>query len=464
MLIRYVIFLICLFACLGCNKSTDKSFNINLYPRDFTNVLSVRGEIFSQNEISMSVPSGVGGSIKSIPESGTPVKAGDVLVEIESKNQKKRLQEKQRRLKYVERRIIREKRKIAQEKLQNDLKILEKNYSLNVKKLEAEYQLGEKDPRVIKSLDLKIRLLEEKIQLQISKLDSYEILAQTKSISEEQIELLKKNLRTAKINRDLEKLEKRSILEGTVGLKKEKLQLEIAMLEQDLAKVISEKTQKEKSYPLRLEKLQLEKKKRERQIEKAIDNQQKSSIKANSDGVFMRVTRWGGRQVKKGVDVWRGTMVGKIIDHSMLEARIRLPERYVDSVQIGDRVVIHSLQKNNKKLIGKIIRIESVASLMNPRNRKSIKYHWAYLDATSKALSSFQPGETLIANIQLATYKDCWIIPKELATVNMGSLILNTNKGKHSFNEFSTSEDYFIVKAHNHKDTIGETLTVIPNF
>ena len=124
MLIRYVIFFIGLFACSGCNKSADKSFIINLYPRDFNSVLSVRGEIFSQNEISLSVPSGVGGSIKSIPESGTPVKDGDVLVEIESKNQKKRLQEKQRRLKYVERRIIREKRKIAQEKLQNDLKIL----------------------------------------------------------------------------------------------------------------------------------------------------------------------------------------------------------------------------------------------------------------------------------------------------------------------------------------------------
>ena len=76
-------FFCCLFGCLGCNKSTGKA-SISIYTRDFTSVLSVRGEIFSQNEISMSVPSGVGGSIKSIPESGTPVKARR-LIEIESK-------------------------------------------------------------------------------------------------------------------------------------------------------------------------------------------------------------------------------------------------------------------------------------------------------------------------------------------------------------------------------------------
>jgi len=464
MFIRITFFFICWLTLSGCNKRSNKSFTIDLLTRDFVDVLSVRGEIFSKNEISLSVPSGVGGSIKSIPESGTPVKAGDTLIVIESRNLKKRLNEKQRRLKYVNRKIIRETRRIAQEKLQNGLKILEKNYSLNVKKLEAEYQSGEKDPRVIKSLDLKIRLLEEKIELQISKLDSYEILAQTKSISNEQIERLKKNLSTAKINRDLEKLEKRSILEGTVGLAKEKLELEIAMLEQDLAKAIIEKNEKEKSYPLRLEKLQLEKKKRERQIDKAIDNQEKSNIKTKADGVFMRVTRWGGRQIKKGVDVWRGTMVGKIIDHSDLEARIRLPERYVDSVKIGAVAFCHSLQNNEKKVEGKIIRIDSVASLMNPRNRKSLKYHWAYLNISAKELSKFQPGETLIAKIHLAHHTNSWVIPKELATVKSESLLINTPRGKLSFNEFSKSEDYFIVKAQNHKDIIGETLNIIPNF
>ena len=168
------------------------------------------------------------------------------MVVIESRNSKKRLLEKQRRLKYIQRRIVRENRKITQEKLQNELKILEKTYALNVKKLEAKYQLGEKDPRVIKSLDLKIRLLEEKIELQIAKLDSYKVLAQTKSISMEQMERLKKNLNTAKINRDLEKLEKLAVVEGTVGLQKEKLELEIVMLEQDLEKVIDEKNEKEK--------------------------------------------------------------------------------------------------------------------------------------------------------------------------------------------------------------------------
>ena len=81
-------------ALIGCDKAPRKDFSINLPIRNFDHKLSVRGEVFSQNEISLSVPSGVGGSIKSIPESGTRVKAGDVLVVIESKNLNKRLQEK----------------------------------------------------------------------------------------------------------------------------------------------------------------------------------------------------------------------------------------------------------------------------------------------------------------------------------------------------------------------------------
>ena len=178
----------------------------------------------------------------------------------------------------------------------------------------------------------------------------------------------------------------------------------------------------------------------------------------------MRATRWGGRQVKKGVDVWRGTMVGKVIDHNLLEARLRLPERYVDSVKVGNQVTIYSLQTSNKIVKGRIKRIDNVASLMNPRNRKSLKYHWAYLNIDSNTLHEFQPGETLIAKIQLAYYQNCWVIPKELTKIQRDTLILNTTGGQKSFTNFSTSEDYFLVKSHNHKDTIGETLSIFPNF
>ena len=464
MLIRCLIYSALLVALTGCQKEVRKDFVLDFPTRNFDHKLSVRGEIFSQKEISLSVPSGVGGSIKSIPESGTPVRAGNILVVIESKNLNKRLQEKQRRLKYTQRRITREKRRIAQERLQNELKILEKRYSLNVKKLEAEYQLGEKDQRVLKSLDLKIRLLEEKIELQMSKLDSYQILAETRSISKEQIERLKKNLNAAKINRDLEKLEKQSKVEGTTGLAKEKLELEIQMLEQDLDKVLDEKNEKEKSYPLRLEKLELEERKRIRQIEKAINNQKKSNIKTSSDGVFSRVTRWGGQEVKKGVDVWRGTTVGKVLDHASLEARLRLPERYIDSITIGSKVQIYSLQNNKKTVQGTIVKIDNMASLMNPRNRKSIKYHWAFLDITSDDLHQFQPGETLLADIKLGYYKNCWVIPKEIATTRQETLVLKTPVGEQSFKNYFSSENYFIVNALQYKDTIGETISIIPNF
>lgn len=455
--------LIVLLSLQGCGQKKSKQFQIELPLSNFDYSITVRGEVFSMNEMSLSVPSGVGGSIQSIPESGTIVKKGDVLVVIESKNAEQQLKEKQRRLKYINRRINREKRRIAQDRLQQEIKVLEKTYALNLKKLETEFQLGEKDPRVIKSLDLKIQLLDQKIELQIDKLNSYEILSQTKSISDDQIERLRKNLRSTQVSRDLEKLDKRSKIEGTVGLKKEKLELEIKMLEQELEKVKKEQQEAEKSYPLRVEKLELEREKRKRQIKEALENQKKSKLATQSDGIFTRVTRWGGSEVKKGDDVWRGSTVGKVLDPNQLEIRLRLPERQINEIEVGHSVIIHSIQ-NNKKVSGKISRIDSLASLMNPRNKQSIKYHWATVDIDSKNLKSFRPGETVIANINLGHYQNSWIIPRELVNLESdGTLKINSLEETIIFPEYTATEDYFIVDATVHKDRIGEILNIIPD-
>ena len=125
----------------------------------------------------------------------------------------------------------------------------------------------------------------------------------------------------------------------------------------------------------------------------------------------------------------------KVLDHSALEARLRLPERQIDSIPVCSKVFIYSLQNIKKSVEGKIARIDNMASLMNPRNRNSIKYHWAFLDLNSKSLQHFQPGETLLAEIQLGYHKDCWVIPKELAVIKQDSLVLNTSLGKKYFND-----------------------------
>lgn len=464
-MLRLCVVITIFFILQGCSRETPRALELELQSQNFTHSLSVQGEVFSKKESSLSVPTGVGGSITSIPESGTLVKAGEVLVVIESKNSEKKLKEKQRRLEYINRKLVREKRRIAQEKLKQDLLILEKTYALNLKKLETEYQMGEKDSRVIKSLDLKIQLLEQKIQLQLDKLNSYEILSKTKSISDDQMQKLKKNLRFSEVSRDLEKLEKKSKIEGTIGLKKEKLLLEIKMLEQELAKVQREKVEAEKSYPLRIEKLELEREKRKKQIKEAIENQQKSKLVTQTDGIFTRVTRWGGSEVKKGDSVWRGSTVGKVLDNTQLEIRLRLPETYINDIQIGQLVNVHSIQNKNKKVTGRISRIDNMASFMNPRNRQSIKYHWAVLDINNDLLKSFKPGETIMAQIQLGIYPNSWVIPREVAQVQEDGLLnIKTISGNITYQNYVSTENYFIVEATTHKDKIGAILSIIPDF
>lgn len=430
----------------GCTDKEPAKSKLLLETQNFSHSVDVLGEVLSRSERNLTCPDGIRGFIDWIAESGSQVETGEVVVKITDNRLSRGAKDKERSIKYANRRLTREKRKIEKESLELELKVLEKQYELATKELELEFKFGEKDERVLKALDLKIQLLDEKIVVQTRKLDSYKILESQNSVSKEEMERLKKNLQTLKIDRSLEQLERRIKVEGVTGLEKEKLLLEKDMLVRELQDLAKEKEEKEKSFPLRLQKLELEIEKRKKQLTKLEESLKKSEIKSEISGTFMRVKHpWNGTVMKEGVSVRSRRSVGKIMDFNSLKARFQVSEKYVDLIKEGANIHFEGLRNPGKRITGKVAKVDSMASKYDPSNTKSSKFHWVHVDFEAPE-NSFIPGETLTGTIEIQNFEDVFLIPREIAILSDNKKKLTISGLKElSDDQFHLHEDFFIV-------------------
>lgn len=440
----------CLLLLQGCTeKPKSSNETIKITPKDNVEFLELRGLAFSDKESGITTPRRVNGSIEFIVENGSQVKKGDLLVKIKSSNQNNRKKKLKNRLFYAKQKLKNQKEQAAKEQLKLELDVLEKEYACTIKKIEIEYKSGEKDQRVIKSLDLKTKLLDEKLINLVEKMKSYQSLVDLNSISVDEVSKLKKELSSTKINRKLQELDKKDQVQGVVNEDKEQLMLELDLLNHDLKKAQLALSERIKIFPLDIEKRELVVKKREAGLKKVIKTMKASSLRSKVDGVFVRVKHpWNGNYVEKGTDVWRGMAVGKVLDYANISVKFRLPEKYVDLVKPDMKLTFYSLQNPDKKLNGKVTKIDSIATPLDPINRKANKFHWIYIKADKKG-QKFLPSETFICNIELNNYKNSLFVPKEFAKISEGELHINTNSGLLKTKDYIKGLDYYILENQN---------------
>ncbi|MCJ8344027.1 HlyD family efflux transporter periplasmic adaptor subunit [bacterium] len=431
---------------VGCENQEKVSHEIIHLPlQKNQEYLEFRGLAFSKEESSLSTPRKVNGSISFIVENGTEVKKGDLLVEVNSKRQNNSVKKLKNRLFYARRRLKSEKEKVAKSRLASEIDVLEKEYAYTIQRIEIKYKSGEKDLRVLKSLDLQTQLLDEKLGNLKDKMESYMVLVESNSISLDAIEKMKKELTSTRISRDLQKLVKTEKVQGVVGREKEELLLELDLLKHNLEKSKLVLEEKEKLFPLDIEKRELIVKKRQSGLNKVLEAMKDSSMYSKVDGVFMRVKHpWNGNYIEKGTDVWRGMTLGKVLDYQNISVKFRLPEKYVDLVKVGMNIEFYSLQKPSQVLKTKVKKIESIATPMDPMNRKSAKFHWLFIDMDAKGLK-FLPSETFLCKIQLNSFENSIYVPRELANIEDGVLQVNTSEGLKSFQDFEQGLDYYIL-------------------
>ena len=172
------------------------------------------------------------------------------MVEVNSKRQNNSVKKLKNRLFYARRRLKSEKEKVAKSRLASEIDVLEKEYAYTIQRIEIKYKSGEKDLRVLKSLDLQTQLLDEKLGNLKDKMESYMVLVESNSISLDAIEKMKKELTSTRISRDLQKLVKTEKVQGVVGREKEELLLELDLLKHNLEKSKLVLEEKEKLFPL----------------------------------------------------------------------------------------------------------------------------------------------------------------------------------------------------------------------
>jgi HlyD family secretion protein len=437
--------------CLsGCKKDGKKPFFVGVKKENFLYEIPMSGEIFSTVSSSLICPNGVGGVITRMAESGSAVKKGDVLIEVESESLRERMTREKSRLEQNKRRLEQTRQRLEKEKLESELDVLEKTHALVIKEKEIYYAFGERNEKVLQTIDLKMKVLQDSIAFSKTKLASYKQLAEARSISIEELERMKKDLAKTELSLELEKIEKALKIRGSSQKEKEKLLVEKDILVRDLALAKAGLAAKEQVWPLELEKMELVVQKAAKDIEKTEALLDKTRLKAAQDGVYVPVkSPWEDDYFSVGQNVWRGVEIGKVINRNNLAARIRVPEKYADTVKGGMIIKLRSVFSGSLDTEAKISRVESFATPLNPVDSKSVRFYWAHVDLSSPEL--FIPGETVEGRLVVGEFTSVGRVPKELSRRNTDALTgeadieIVTEKGKQNFVRVAETEDFFLV-------------------
>jgi multidrug resistance efflux pump len=430
---------------LGCggNKSeTEITFKPVL--EDFSLRVSSRGEIRSLSEITVVCPEKIEGVIASLARPGSHVTKGDVVVRIVADSMEKDLKTAERKLRYNHRKLRKIRKEIEQERLRLDLEVLEREVALKVNEIELEKSLGEKDSRVIQGLDLNLKLLEERYNHLRERHTTLEILSQSNSVADSEFQRLKKDLAIASLNRQLGVLEKKDQVQGLTGKARDKLYLVRNMLRREWERSLQSRAEKLKSLPLKIEKRELIIQKRTREVEKIRSRLGRTIIRARKTGVFLQAKHpWNGSLIDVGTEARSRMQLGKIIDFDSLQARLKVEEKYIDLIQPRQVVELRPLGRPGRKIQGRILSIQAMATPYNPSNPRSRRYHGVEVELIGSP--TLIPGETIKGSILVRQFSQVYKIPKELARADGKSIWLRTRPHEIQISSFEQVEGFYLL-------------------
>jgi multidrug resistance efflux pump len=442
----FILSVFLLFFAYGCGGfSHSQKGTLLLKAAPWTLIRDFEGLSYSMKESSLICPMRVHGSVEKIADPGQYLEKDAIAVQIRSERLEADLRKQQRNLSTALRKLENEKRKIEKEKLELNLAALEKEYSVKIKEKEIWYASGEKDQKVLENIELQITLLSEKLKFLRQKLDSYEILASSQSISVDELESLRKELKVTDLKRSQEQLEQELKIRGVEERELKKLRLEHEQLMQEWEKSLKDKEDKKQSFALREEKQQLVVEKRKKDLEKSEALLAQTLLKAPESGYFMQVKHpWKGEYIGEGEEVWRGMEVGKVVDFKQIAVKLRIPEQNIEEIKVGQAMKLSSVL-SGKATSGVVDKIESIAQRLDNRNKKSGKFYWAHV--TPAKCDIFVPGESVKATVQVTAIDNGVPVPSELVKELKGKKVsLITKDGKElEFSALYQTADYVVL-------------------
>ena len=443
-MMRFFLLLSVLLLFIGCSSdSKSPQHQFVILRQNYTHLVQARGEIYPERETTLSCPQQLQGVIEFMMEPGSPVHKGQEVIRIASKKMENRLDGAKKKLQYNLRKLDRVKKEVEKERLSLDLKVLEKEFAFRLNQIEVERAMGEKDARVIENMNLKILLLEEKVSLLRSRLESFEVLETEHTISTTDMEKLRKNLRVNELKVSLERVIKKEAISGAQGVEKEKLILEQRILTQEWETAKKEREEKLKSLPLKIKKRDLVTQRHRKEIQKIQEILDRATIKSSEDGVFLQAKHpWNGTVITEGTEVHRRMQIGRIVDFNSLQARLRVPEEFADLIGADKKVFMETLSGMN--LEGSVTRVQSMATPYNPTDTQSRRFHWAYVEI--EPASGLMAGGALRANLEIEFHEGIFKLAKELARKSEnGTLEISTPNGKKEFLKYVDIGDFYLI-------------------
>ncbi|MBW7875850.1 MAG: hypothetical protein H3C47_07670 [Candidatus Cloacimonetes bacterium] len=425
--------------------------SIKFSPRTFVYEIFVWGEFYALEQTSILGPNGLHGPILSMAEPGTVMKTSEPILQIAASAQEENMKREKRRLSQSVARLERSHTEARRDLLQIELQILEQQFEVLFRSKEIEYGSGEKDERVLKNYDLQRQLLTEKIRLNKDKLETYKNLSKLNTVSREDLDKVEKDL--AQVELEFKKIivDKQIVARGKQKLEIERLILEKEHLSRGLSKLKTQLEEKEELNKLQVEKDELVIRRREQDINRRNKILETATIVAPHSGTLVQVFDWMG-PITVGTDAWANRNLAQLVSYDKIRARLLLPEKFIELAKNGIEARIRPKTHPHREIRGKVIRIESIARPLNPRDRKSVKVH--SLHASLEDISDLIPSGNLEAILEMGKFPNVLVVPRFMGEEKNQMIRLNTTTGPRDFPlVFRTSEHYLL-------DSKGEEVTV----
>ncbi len=378
-------------------------------PQEFK--IELDGDVLSRRQTSITGPPGINGPIMFMAEPGTRLQTGELMITVAAERAEKRLKQEKRRLDQSLARLKKLRQEQERDQLKKKLEILEKKFEVSIKDKEIFYGSGEKDPRVIENLELQIELLDEQIKAASNKLQIYKNLAKSEAVSAEDLAQVQKDLNSRTAEKE-QKIKELALKErGKSGTELNILKAEKTRLGQELEQLNVDLKELSSRFKLDEEKLKLVIEKREKEIEKRQQELEKARIKAPHPGTMIQAYDWMGA-IGVGSNSWGGRRIAEIIDYSDTKARLMLPEKFIEHVKTGQKVILSPHTNPMLQIGGTVERIEAFARPINPRDRKSPKVHMIHVEFDEKV--DLTPGGNLRATLIVLQLENAVAVPRFL--------------------------------------------------
>jgi HlyD family secretion protein len=381
--------------------------------RTFTVKLNEKGELEATNSVDVKCEvEGRSTIIWLIPE-GTEVKKGDLLVKIASNEIDDKVRAEQIKVQNA---------KAAADAAKQELDIALDQHASDIRKAELALDIAKTELEKYLKGDYELQLLEKKLAVETAKktweqskgrLADSEALFKKKFITERELESnqldeykagveVKKSERAMAVFLDFDHPKNIQQKESDVAEAAKELERTRKKSTAQEAKLRSNLAAKDAEYQLTRDRL-----------EKLLEQQKKTEIRAPADGLVVYYTgrhRWDRVQINEGAEVWERQTIITLPDTTQMQAKLRIHEAKTSKIALGQSATVEVEGIPGRTFTGEVTRIAPLADSQNNWLNPNLKEYDTEVTIDPNDVE-LKPGVTARVEITVRRVEDVLSVP-----------------------------------------------------